>query len=153
SDKKSPTAVHECLVASTLYPAVHYSASTVMATAQAERAVIQDFCPLANSIEWQLGQRYWQERGSRAFVSDPQPVPYAINNDGSLSRQVAQVFFASLRAAEQAGTLPEKLFALELGIGVGLFARYFLDAFYDVCEQHGKNYYDRLTYLCGDRSE
>src|SRR5439155_13602338 len=58
-----------------------------------------------------------------------------------------------LQAAETAGPLPPDLFVLELGIGVGLFARYFLDAFRDLCDQHHKDYYDRLTYIAADRSE
>ena len=45
------------------------------------------------------------------------------------------------------------IFVLELGIGVGLFARFFLDAFRDLCLRRGKDFYDRLTYICGDRSE
>src|SRR5262249_14254578 len=49
--------------------------------------------------------------------------------------------------------LEPDLFVLELGIGVGLFARYFLDALRDLCLQHGKDYYDRLTYIAADRSE
>jgi hypothetical protein len=115
--------------------------------------VLQDFCPLAESLEWQLGQRYWQERGSHAFISDPEPVPFVINNDGNLSIQSAEVFFASVQAADQAGQLPEDLFVLELGIGVGLFARDFLDWFQQLCDQAGVDYYDRLCYVAADRSD
>jgi hypothetical protein len=102
-------------------------AETVLAQAQAGRVVIQDFCLLADSVEWQLGQRYLQQRGAQAFLSNTRPVPYVVNNDGSLSRHAAEVFFASVAAAEQAGTLESEILVLELGIGVGLFARYFLD--------------------------
>src|SRR5208282_107211 len=38
-------------------------------------------------------------------------------------------------------------------IGVGLFARYFLDNIRDLCRRHRKDYYDRLTYIAADRSE
>ncbi len=128
-------------------------AEAILAQAQADRIIIQEFCPLAESIEWQLGQRYFQERGSGAFLGDARPVPYVINNDGTLSRRAAEVLFAGLTAADQAGTLEPDIFVLELGIGVGLFARYFLDAFRDLCLQHGKDYYDRLCYVAADRSE
>ncbi len=114
-------------------------AEAILAQAQGDRIVLQDFCPLAESIEWQLGQRYWQERGSRAFLSDARPVPYIINNDGTLSQHAAEVLFASLTAADEAGTLEPEISVLELGIGVGLFARYFLDAFRDCCLKHGKD--------------
>jgi tetratricopeptide (TPR) repeat protein len=129
------------------------SPEAILNAAQASREVIQDFVPLAESLEWRLGQEYLRQRGNKAFLSDARPVPFVINNDGTLSHHAAQVFFTSLRAAEKEGPLPAELFVLELGIGVGLFARYFLDAFRDLCEQHHKDYYDRLTYLAADRSE
>jgi tetratricopeptide (TPR) repeat protein len=130
-----------------------FTAETVLRSVQSERTLVQDFCPLAESIEWQLGQRYWHERGNKAFLSDASPVPYLINNDGNLSTNAAHLLFASLNAAERRGTLPTEVFTLELGIGVGLFARYFLDAFRDLCLRNGKDYYDRLCYIAGDRSE
>src|SRR5437867_1729718 len=129
------------------------SAVAILAAAQSNREVIQDFVPLAESLEWQLGQEYLRQRGNAAFLSDATPVPYVINNDGTLSRHAADVFFASLQDAEEAGTLEEDIFVLELGIGVGLFARYFLDAFRGLCAQHKKDYYQRLTYIAADRSE
>jgi tetratricopeptide (TPR) repeat protein len=129
------------------------SAGAVLSRAQADRVVIQDFTPFTDSIEWELGHRYWQQQGSRAFLSDLRPVPYAINNDGTLSASVAEVFFASLEEAAAAGPLPPQVVTLELGIGVGLFARYFLDAFQELCRRHGRDYYDRLLYVAGDNSE
>src|SRR6516225_11081051 len=103
-------------------------------------------------LEWLLGQEYLRQRGNKAFLSDASPVPFVINNDGTLSRNAAEVFFASLVDAEEKGPLAEEIFVLELGIGVGLFARYFLDAFRDLCVRHAKDYYDRLTYIAADRS-
>jgi hypothetical protein len=129
------------------------SAAAILAKAQSSRAVIQDFVPLAQSLEWQLGQEYLRQRGNKAFLSDASPVPFVINNDGTLSRNAAEVFFASLADAEERGPLEDELFVLELGIGVGLFARYFLDAFRDLCQEHQKDYYDRLCYIAADRSE
>ncbi len=130
-------------------------AAQVLAQAQSGRTVIQDFCPLADSLEWQLGQDYLRDRGSKAFISDYSPVPYVVNNDGTLSYHAADVFYTSLVEAEKAGELApdEDIFVLELGIGVGLFARFFLDAFRDLCWKHDKDYYDRFTYIAADRSE
>ena len=127
-------------------------AEQVLASAQASREVVQDFCPLAESLEWELGQQYLRERGNKAFISDASPVPFVINNDGSLSRHAAEVFFANLTEAEKSAPLEEEIFVLELGIGVGLFARYFLDNFRDLCNKHGKDYYGRLCYIAADRS-
>src|SRR5579862_9229716 len=107
----------------------------ILATAQSGRTLIQDFCPLPDSIEWQLGQNYLRERGNRAFINDPEPVPFVVNNDGSLSANAAAVCFAAILAADKAGTLEPQIFVLELGIGVGLFGRFFLDAFRHLCEE------------------
>jgi len=124
----------------------------ILANVHADRAVIQDFRPLADSIEWQIGQSYLRERGNKAFTSDPEPIPFTINNDGNLSQSAAEVFLASLVAADRAGTLEPDIFVLELGIGVGLFARFFLDAFRELCVREDKDYYDRLCYVAGDYS-
>jgi len=129
------------------------AAEAILAKAQSSRAVIQDFVPLADSLEWQLGQEYLRQRGNKAFLSDASPVPFVINNDGTLSRNAAEVFFASLLDAEEKGPLEDDIFVLELGIGVGLFARYFLDAFRDLCQQQKKDFYERLCYIAADRSE
>ncbi|MBX9677747.1 MAG: tetratricopeptide repeat protein [Gemmataceae bacterium] len=128
-------------------------AKQVLQHAQSGREVIQDFCPLAESLEWELGQQYLRERGNKAFISDASPVPFVINNDGSLSRQAAEVLFANLLEAEKAGTLESEIFVLELGIGVGLFARFFLDAIRDLCAEHKKDFYYRLTYVAADKSK
>src|SRR5438094_2629911 len=99
-------------------PATAESASSavdILASAQSSRAVIQDFVPLADSLEWNLGQEYLRQRGNKAFLSDASPVPFVINNDGTLSRNAAEVFFTSLTEAEQHRPLEDELFVLELG--------------------------------------
>ncbi len=128
-------------------------AQQILASAQASRDVVQEFCPLAESLEWELGQQYLRERGNKAFISDASPVPFVVNNDGTLSRNAAEVFYANLVESEKSAPLEDEIFVLELGIGVGLFARFFLDNFRDLCQKHGKDYYDRLCYIAADRSE
>ena len=46
---------------------------------------LQDYRPLAESLEWELGQEYLRRRGSLAFIGDHEPVPFVVNNDGNLS--------------------------------------------------------------------
>src|SRR6516225_8584776 len=108
-------------------------AEQVLAHAQAGREVVQEFTSLADSIEWLLGGEYLRQRGNKAFLSDTSPVPYVVNNDGTLSRNAADVFFTSLLAAEKSGQLEDDIYVLEFGIGVGLFARYFFDSFQELC--------------------
>lgn len=131
----------------------HSPCQQVLAHAQSSREVIQEYCPLAESLEWELGQQYFRERGNKAFISDTIPVPFLINNDGTLSRNAAEVFFTSCVEAEKKGDLEQDIFVLEIGIGVGLFARFFLDNFRDLCLENKKDYYDRLCYIAADRSE
>jgi hypothetical protein len=114
----------------------------VLAHAQSGHEIIQDFVALPASLDWLLGQEYLRQRGNKEFLSDASPVPYVVNNDGTLSRNAAEMFFTSLVAAEKE----------ELGIGVGLFARYFLDTMGDLVRQHKKDFYERLTYIAADRS-
>jgi tetratricopeptide (TPR) repeat protein len=121
-----------------------------LARAQDSRPVVQDYCPLPQSVEWQLGQRYLREHGSKAFLHDAAPVPYVVNNDGTLSLRAARVLLQNLQEVEAQGGLEEEIHVLELGIGVGLFARLFLDAFRALCREHGKDYYDRVCYVAGD---
>jgi hypothetical protein len=182
----------------------------VLTQSQSSREVIQEFVPLADSLEWNLGQHYLKDRGNKAFISDASPVPFVINNDGTLSRHAAEVFVASLMEADKArdphpqplsqgergesdphaqptsqkergDTDPHpqplsqgergdrephaqsvcqgergdrgEIHVLELGIGVGLFARYFLDHVQELSRKHRKDYYHRLIYTAADRSE
>jgi len=60
--------------------------------------------------------------------------------------------FQSLLTADENGSLEDDIFVLEIGVGLGLFARYFLDAFQDRCAAAGKDYYERLHYVGGDYS-
>lgn len=124
----------------------------VLTKSQGTREIIQDFVPLADSLEWDLGQEYLRQRGNKAFISDTSPVPFVINNDGTLSRHAAEIFVASLVEAEKTGSLLKDIHILELGIGVGLFARFFLDHVQELCRQLKKDYYQRLRYIAADRS-
>ena len=113
--------------------------------------MIQDYVPLTESLEWRLGERFWRQCGSTAFLNGH--VPYKITNDGNLSRKAAELLFEQLTEAEADGTLEKRIRVLELGAGTGLFARYFLDALRALCLAHEKDYYDRLTYVATDRSD
>lgn len=124
----------------------------IIADAQGGRLVLEEYRPLTESLVWELGQQYWLERGSQAFISDSDRVPFAINNDGRLSMRAAELLFTSLQNAKEADSVEDDIFVLELGIGVGLFARYFLDWFRHLCDVANKDYYDRLCYVAADRS-
>ena len=118
---------------------------------QPEGLLIQDYVPLAESLDWKSGQQFWQESGSRAFLGEI--VPFKITNDGNLSQKAAKVVFTQLLETDQQGRLEASIRVLELGVGIGLFARYFLDAFRSLCLAQEKDYYERLIYIATDWSE
>jgi len=135
--------------------AVNDPADELLARVQAHPGVVQELVSLAQSLEWDLGQEYLKSRGAKAFTADSSPVPFWVNNDGSLSRKAAELFY---EAMEENGERCAKatdgadIYVLELGVGVGLFARFFLDRLRELCRQQRRDYYDRLCYTLADRS-
>lgn len=114
----------------------------------ADGPIVEEFRPLTESLEWSLGQDYWQERGSQAFFGDH--VPFKITNDGNLARKAADLLFISLVDADASGSLEPRINVLEFGAGSGLFARYLLDAFLERCRREGRDYHERLTYFIAE---
>ena len=72
---------------------VSLSAADLLVSTLSQPRVIQAFRPFAESLEWQLGQRYLRECGNLAFISDVAPVPYVVNNDGYLASNSAELLF------------------------------------------------------------
>lgn len=112
-----------------------------------ERLMVEDFRPLAESLEWELAETYWEERGLRPFVEDV--VPHLVNNSGWAAVDAAHVLFETCRALP-VGHSP--ILVQELGAGLGLFARLLLDSFRRLCAEQDARYYDRLQLYVTDRS-
>lgn len=127
------------------------AAARLLADASADSICLQDFRPLAESLDWELGQAAWSRRASRCFLADG--VPFAATNNGWLARNAADLLFTALAEAEARAPLPDVLQVLELGAGLGLFARGLLSAFRDLCQARDADYYERLRYLVTDNSE
>jgi tetratricopeptide (TPR) repeat protein len=125
------------------------SPAEALAQVATEPTEIEDFRPLGEGLEWRLAEAYWDQAGVLPFVRND--VPYLVNNSGRLSANAAALVLAAL--AEAPAPLPERIVMLELGAGVGLFARHFLDAFAAECRRANSNLYDRLTYVVSDRCE
>jgi Tfp pilus assembly protein PilF len=117
----------------------------------AERLVLEEYRPIAEALDWTIGQVYFSRYGQSAFVRGD--VPFAVHNDGHLSKLAADLLFTTLSAADAEGTLEREIAVLELGVGSGLFARFFLDRFRQCCDEGGKDYYDRCRYICADKHQ
>jgi tetratricopeptide (TPR) repeat protein len=115
--------------------------------AAGSRLLLEGFCPLAESLEVRLAESLWQTEGALPFVAGS--VPFVVNNSGWSPAAAAQVLFACCRE-ERDTTGP--IAVLELGAGVGLFARQLLDAFAELCQREHSDYYQRLIYFVTDSS-
>ena len=122
------------------------SAADVLSRVATPDTVLQEFRPVTQSLEWELSELYWNQAGLLPFVENH--VPFLINNSGFLSEHISAVLFANCVETPPAGPIA----ILELGAGVGLFARYFLESFRAICKQEGRDFYDRLIYYVTDRS-
>lgn len=112
--------------------------------------IIESFLPLGCSLDWELGQLYYLQRGNSAFLNGE--VPYLVNNDGILATRAAEVFFTSLEERANSGAAVSDPQALEFGAGSCLFARGFLLAFARLSRERGRHYHERLTYVVADHS-
>ncbi len=119
----------------------------VLSGVQVASCVLQEFRPLTQSIEWELGHLHWARAGLFTFAENE--VPFVVNNSGRLSEDAAALLFHNCVEASPQGPIH----VLELGAGCGLFARYFLQAFNQLCEQEGRDFHRRLVYFVTDGSE
>lgn len=110
------------------------------------RFIVQDFRPLASSLEWELARYSWSSEGLDQFASDR--VPFIINNNGRYSEAAAHVLFANL-LEEPPGDVFE---IVELGAGCGLFVRDLLNSFAALCEAEKRDWFGRLVYVATDAS-
>jgi hypothetical protein len=108
--------------------------------------LIQDLRPLYQGLEWQLGQRVWLQQGPTPFVDGS--VPHLINNSGTLSRGAAELLLRAL--AEHPTPGPIRL--LEIGAGLGLFARLLLDELRRLCTEQGRDEFERVEFWVTDVS-
>ena len=111
-----------------------------------DRILLQDWKPLTETLEWHLSRRTWSARGLDPFVQGE--VPHVVNNVAWVAENAAAVLLARVREQE---LLPDRIQVLELGAGLGLFARQFLASFRRLSREEAE--YGRLTYWVTDGSE
>src|SRR5690606_15593109 len=127
------------------------SISDLLMRGRSTGVLLQDLATISSSIPWLRSQRYWAEAGLHVFTSGE--VPYGGTNCGEPSRKAAEMYVASLRAAEQTGRREPTSYVLELGTGCGLFAKLFLDQLRARSIAAGTRDYERTTYIVADYSK
>jgi tetratricopeptide (TPR) repeat protein len=111
---------------------------------------LEDFTRFVDSLEVRIGWAYWKKRGGQAFIN--REVPNDITNDGVRASRAAEVLFANCEEAEDSGRLGDTIPVVEMGVGLGLFARLLLQCFRILCEQSGRDFHRRLLYHATDFS-
>jgi tetratricopeptide (TPR) repeat protein len=111
------------------------------------RQLVEEYQPMAKSLEWQLADLHWRREGVFAFIDSN--VPYLVTSNGRIAADAAALLFASCL---EPGAPGGRIAVLELGAGTGLFARYFLDEFRLLCERESRDFYERLAYYVTDGS-
>jgi SAM-dependent MidA family methyltransferase len=117
-----------------------------LAEVEVPTRIVEEFRPLAESLEWRLAGLYWRRAGALPFAENE--VPFLINNSGRLSEAAARLVLANCLEVRPAGTIE----VLELGAGSGLFALLFLNAFRALCQEGAHDFYNRLRYVVTDVS-
>lgn len=112
--------------------------------------VIEPFTPVSRSLEFRIGAAYWRRQGSAAFRSGA--VPHLGTTDGMLAARAADVLYQSCLEASGRGELEDEVQVVELGAGLGLFARLFLNRLQQRCQATGSDFYDRVRYVATDQS-
>ncbi|MBL8237065.1 MAG: hypothetical protein JNM66_06585 [Bryobacterales bacterium] len=108
--------------------------------------VVEDFRPVAESLEWRLSEAHWKVSGTQGFIEDS--VPYASTSGGALAQAAAEVLLANCHEHPPDGPVV----VLELCAGTGLFARAFVDAFRGLCQHAGAEFHQQLVYYVTDGS-
>ncbi len=112
--------------------------------------LLQDWTPMSRCLDWRIGRMAWNVLGGQLFADGD--VPTLAHDSGTHSKRCAALLFGWCKQQQAADALPERIVVVEYAIGTGLFLRYLLDAFAELCEEAGDDFYDRLTVYATDVS-
>ncbi len=112
--------------------------------------LLEDWTPMGQCLDWRAGLQTWAWQADQLF--DEQKVPNLAHDSGAISRRNADVLAAWCAGQDAAGTLPDEIVLVELGMGTGLHLRFLLDRFQHLCAQAQRDWYDRLAVYATDVS-
>lgn len=115
-----------------------------------EPVLLQDWTPLGQCLDLRVSRTWWARHAPELFTDHR--VPTLAHDSGALSHRSARVLFAWCQEQHAAGTLPDEIVVVELGMGTGLHLRYLLDSFRDLCLGGHVDWYGRLIALGTDVS-
>jgi len=126
--------------------------------APAQDAVfLEEFKSFRESIAWGFNRLYWhrladwEEFTGRGYEQALPGGKSDANHPAAVADCVAD-FWTLLRDLESRKQLPEEIFVLEIGVGMGRRAGLWMDRFRALDAERGTKYYPRLRFLLGDYS-
>jgi hypothetical protein len=127
------------------------------ATAEQDRLILEDFRSFRDSIAWGFNRLYWhrlpdwEQFTGRSYQQALPGGKSDANHPAAIADCVAD-FWTLLRDLDSRKQLPEELFILEIGVGMGTRSGLWLDRFRALDQERGTKYYPRLRFLLGDYS-
>ena len=122
-----------------------------------EGVLLEDFRPFRESIAWGFNRLYWhrladwEQFTGRGYELALPGGKSDANHPAAVADCVAD-FWTLLRDLENRKQLPEEIFVMEIGVGMGTRSGLWLDRFHALDRERGTNYYPRLKFLLGDYS-
>lgn len=121
------------------------------------RLLLEGWCRPSSSVVWAFNAAYWRHLSDweaafeRPFVA-ALPGGVSDGTNPAFWQERLEAFLDVLDRLAAAGTLPEEVYVLELGVGGGHQARLWLDTFESICRERGRDFYERVRYLMADFS-
>ncbi|MBO0871903.1 MAG: hypothetical protein J2P19_00775 [Pseudonocardia sp.] len=121
------------------------------------RVALEDWDLGDRGCVWRLNELYWREldlweKSTGRGYEQALPGGQSDARNRDAARELIGELFGVWDRLADAGTLPERLYVVELGVGNGGQAAVFLDELAAMDAAHGRGYYRRLQYLMCDYS-
>jgi hypothetical protein len=121
------------------------------------RIYFEDFRTFRSSIVWEFNRLYWQrikdwEKATGKSYEQALPGGKSDGNEAQGIADAADEFWRLLSELDKQNRLPQEIFILEIGVGMGKHAGLWLDNFCALDQARGTNFYPHLRYLLGDYS-
>ncbi|MGB9070587.1 MAG: hypothetical protein WCC21_18630 [Candidatus Acidiferrales bacterium] len=121
------------------------------------RVYFEDYQSFRKSIVWEFNRLYWQrvkdwEKATGKGYEQALPGGKSTGTDVDGIQQSVEEFWRLLKELETAARLPQEIFILEIGVGMGAHAGLWLDQFCALDQARGTHFYHQLRFLLGDYS-
>jgi hypothetical protein len=120
-----------------------------------EPVLLEEFRSFRESVAWEFNRLYWhrlpdwEQFTGRGYEQALPGGKSDANHPVAVADCVAD-FWTLLKDLETRKQLPEEIFILEIGVGMGTRSGLWLDRFRALDRERGTQYYPRLKFLLGD---